>query len=341
MNDRASKLLAENIVIDMHIDIPMHVQMRRAESQTKVFETQYLEDIKSGGVNLLVCAVYLSDEQLNNALESAIEQITYFKEDIAQSEDKISLCLTYDDITKAIADGKLAVILALEGLEPIGENLVVLSAMYDLGVRICGLTWSRANAISDGCGYGEVETVEKTGLTAFGHAVIKKCEELGIIVDLTHISEKGFWDVVKIATKPFICSHTNARGICNIVRNFSDEQLKAVKEKGAIVGMNGSSLLVGDVTMEKLVDHFDFVKSTIGSEHIGIGLDLVEYFFSQKNNLALEEILEKFGELPPDVVKNHSDLRVLVEILLERNYTNTEIKNILGYNFMRLMNEVL
>lgn len=343
MQEKINKILNDCIIADMHSDIPMHVYQRRKNGERKVIENNYYEDIKNGHVNIIVGVIYLLESQLDNPVKNGLEQLMAFKEDIEESKDKLAYCTSYEEIQYALKNDKIAFIPAFEGMEPIDDSLEVLKAFYDLGVRFCGMTWSRTNKISDGCGYGEFETEEKKGLSDFGKTAVKKAEDLGMVIDFTHISEKGFWDALEFIKKPSIASHTNARGVHNIVRNFTDSQLEALKNIDAVIGVSGVSDFVGyrknsvPPDMCDYVNHIDYIKDKIGMRHIGMGLDLYPYFYNSTNY----ELPHQNGERPVDIISCYSHLPALLEEMIKRQYTQEEIEMFLGKNLMRIIKERL
>ncbi len=343
MNCKVREIIDNAIIADMHSDIPMHVFLRRKNGERKVIENNYLTDIKAGGVNVILCVLFISEDELDNPLECGLEQLMAFREDIEESNDKISLCTSYEDVKSAIKQNKLALLIGFEGLEPIKSSKLLLKAFYDLGVRFSGMNWSRTNLVSDGCGYEEVEAEEKHGLTTFGREIVPYSESIGMITDVTHISEKGFWDTLNIIKNSCIASHTNAQGVHKIMRNFTDNQLIALKNKNSVVGITGVSQFVKDIsnnvypTVDDYINHIDYVKNLIGVDHIGIGLDLFSYFF----NHELYSMPKEFSTIPPDVIANYHQIPVLVEHLIKKEYKDEEIYKILGGNFMNILKELL
>ncbi len=342
MNKRVDELLKNSIVVDMHSDIPMHVYMRRKNGERKVIENNYLRDIKDGNVNVLVCAIFIMEDELKNPLEEGLLQLMAFREDIYESNDKIMLCTNYKDVESAVAQDKLAMMLSFEGLEPIGTKKGLLKVFYELGIRFNGLVWSRTNQISDGCGFEKTEKETKHGLSEYGREIVKYAEEIGMITDVTHLSEKGFWDTLNISQKPIIASHTNAQGINGIMRNFTDEQIRAIAQRNGVIGINGVGNIVADLGNKKIdlmaayIDHIDYIKDLIGIDHIGIGLDLFQYFF----NHDCYKMPDSFGNIPPDTLKSYSWMPLLVNELINHGYGDFEIKKIVGGNFMRILKTI-
>ena len=138
--------------------MPLAVFNKRRAGIRKVIETLFYEDMKKGGVNVIVAPVFVEDEFFPEmALKAGLQQIIVMKDDVLESLDKLSICLTYDEILKAVKEDKIAVILAFEGVEPIQTDIDLLKVFYQMGVRMCGLSWSRRNFAADGCGFEKEE----------------------------------------------------------------------------------------------------------------------------------------------------------------------------------------
>ncbi|KAF0193600.1 MAG: membrane dipeptidase [Bacillota bacterium] len=194
--------------------------------------------------------------------------------------------------------------------------------LHKLGVRAIGLTWNERNQIAEGVG----ECRSGGGLTDFGVSAIKEMNRLGIIVDVSHLSEPGFWDVIKVTDKPIIASHSNAKAICNHVRNLSDDQIKALAKNGGVMGLNMChEFLSSDrpVVIEHVMDHIEHVFSLVGSKHIGIGADL--------DGITT----------PPVGFEDVSKLPALTEAMLRRGLTADQVRDVLGQNYLRVIKNVM
>src|SRR5205085_7513174 len=174
------------------------------------------------------------------------------------------------EISRAVDSKKIGFLITMEGVEPLGDDLDLLRAFYELGLRAIGLTHARTNAAGHG-GIFAASGSSPEGLTPFGRDLVRECERLGIIVDLAHINPAGFQEIVELATKPLIVSHTNARKFYDVERNISDEQIKMIGQRRGVIGVN--SVLVGprqeDATLDRYVDHIEHVANLIGIDCVG------------------------------------------------------------------------
>jgi membrane dipeptidase len=256
---------------------------------------------------------------------------------------RFSICKSYRDIVDARRLGKIALLMTMEGVEPLGTDLDLLRAFYELGLRVIGLTHARRNAAGSG-GVFASSGSPRGGLTAFGREVVQKCEALGVIVDLAHINPAGFEEIIALTSKPVIVSHTNARKYYDIERNISDEQIKMIGERHGVIGVN--SVLVSprqeEATLDRYIDHIEHIVSLIGIDAVGIGFDFFEFIYRQWPESAQQELAAKFTEphFLPDLT-NHSHARNLTRKLIERGFSDEQIEKILFGNWMRILEKLL
>lgn len=323
--------------MDGHFDLLMDVQIQRERGRTKVIETDYYSRFVAGGVDGIIAAVFIDSAFVPEmALRKALGQIGALYEEVKESPDKLMICYCGADMRKAKASGKIGFLLSLEGVEPIGSDIGLLRVFYELGVRNLGLVWSRRNAAGDGSFYEPVREGRKGGLSSFGVQVVEEAERLGMTIDVSHLNDEGFWDVVKFSSNPVIASHSNARALCPIMRNLTDEQIEAIAESNGVVGVNAASFLVGEsddeATLEQFVNHIDHLVNIAGIRHVGLGLDLCEDFMKY---ISQEELL-RMPRRPFDVIKGHQHVPQILEKLLERGYSQEDVSAIMGNNFLRI-----
>ena len=231
----------------------------------------------------------------------------------------------------------------MEGIEPLGTDLDLLRAFYELGVRSIGLTHARSNAAGHGGVFGASGSSSE-GLTSFGQDVVRECERLGVIIDLAHINPAGFDEILSITTQPPIVSHTNVRRYYDIERNINDEQIEMIGERSGVIGIN--SVLVSpreeESTMDRYIDHIQHVADLIGIDCVGIGFDFFEFIYRQWPEPRQQELAAKFTtpHFIPDL-GNHSHARNLTRRLIERGFTDEQIEKILRGNWLRIFQQVL
>jgi len=195
------------MIFDAHSDLPTLVYDERKAGKTRVLEANYGRFFN--GISARVMAIWTRPDRRKDATVYGFEVLNAFLKDVEESEH-FELVRNVEEMRKTIEGGRIALWLGLEGGEPIGESLDLLEVFHRLGLRVLTLTWSLRNAIGDG-------VFERTngGLTNFGVEVVGKAEELGIVIDLSHINEAGFWDALDVTSFPVIASHSNAKKLCD------------------------------------------------------------------------------------------------------------------------------
>lgn len=335
-------VLQKSIVIDAHFDLLFDVVRQRQYGRRRVIETDYFPGFIEGGLNVVVASIYIDGEFLPEmALRRALNQVSSLYSEIDESPDKIMLCKNYDDIIFAKNEGKVGIILSFEGVEPLYNDLSLLRIFYELGVRVVGLTWSRRNYAADGCRYGKVREGTRGGITDFGVQLIETAEDLGMFIDVSHLNDEGFWNVMEIAKKPVIASHSNCRALAGTKRNLTDEQISAIASKGGVIGINASNILASDndvdANISYLINHVEHISKLVGVEHVGLGFDFCDHLFKYLSPEELKGISRK----PFDVLKGHKQIKDFTYELIKRGYTQEEIELILGKNFLRVYEEAL
>lgn len=298
------------LIVDAHYDLLSDVYRLRKRGERKVIENFYLGDLKQAGVNVLICSLFVSDQYLPEmALRVALDQIGMLHCEIEESLGMFALCRDASEVRKAVEAGQTAFLLSFEGIEPIGNDLVLLRIFYELGVRFVGLTWSRRNYAADGCHFRAVTEGTTGGLTSFGVLLVEEAERLGMILDVSHLNDTGFSDVIKFSKRPFIASHSNSRSLCPVARNLTDEQIKELASRGGVIGLNNMLNFVfpkkqgqessakpipsvelpeGKEPYEGLLDHAQHIVDLVGSDHLGFGFDLCEFEKAEEDrNLSI------------------------------------------------------
>ncbi len=309
------------MIFDAHSDIPTLIYSERSRRHTGVLEGNFDRFFRS--ISSRVMAVWTPPERRVSAVEYGLSAANALLNDIAESR-RFELVRNTGEMDFAIENGSVALWLGLEGGEPIGTSLDLLEVFHHLGLRVLTLTWSLRNAIGDG-------VFERTngGLTAFGVEVVGKAEELGILLDLSHINEAGFWDALDVTSFPVIASHSNARTLCDHPRNLTDEQLKAIAERGGVVGAVAIPGFVDsqNPTIERYVEHIAYMADLIGYEHVGLGFDFVYY-------------LPGWSGRSVEGFENESKIPRLIEMLNER-FSEKEVDAITFGNFRRVFERVV
>ena len=259
-------------VIDLHCDVLLKLYDSKGKikfQNSPELDANY-EKLVIGGVKVQAFAIFIEPEtKSDEKFQAALDQIHYFYTDVLKNNPTMKVIKDWDDLDH-LKEGEIGALLTLEGVDAIGNDLQKLSILYELGVRSIGLTWNNANLAADGAG-------EKrgAGLTSFGREIVQFNNQNKILTDVSHLCERAFWDVMDEATYP-IASHSNAKALCNHVRNLSDEQAKAMFDKNGLIHVVYNPPFVkekGDVTISDLLEHIDHFCSLGGLKQIGLGSD--------------------------------------------------------------------
>ena len=230
------------------------------------------ERLSQFGSPVQVFAIWLADRYVDNAFERANYLIDFFEREVERHSDMIEIALTLEDIERIARDGKIVAILSIEGAEPLEGKIENVDHFYNRGVRIMSLTWNRENELGFGQGTGSNE-----GLKPFGMEVVRRMDELGIIMDVSHINEAGFWDIHRLSTRPYMASHSNSFTVRPHNRNLTDDQIMAITERGGIIGLALYPLILSpnrNVTMRDIMAHIDHFINLGAGGNLGLGGDL-------------------------------------------------------------------
>ena len=287
-----------------------------------------LKKMQSGGYLLQNFAMFVFMGKEADPLVNVLELIDEFYRQMQENEDLIAPVYTYADIARNQAEGKMSALLTIEEGGVLKGNIQVLRNLYRLGVRMLTLTWNFENEI--GFPHTVVEEPDydasKTyGLKPQGIEIIREMNRLGMIVDVSHLGDDGFWDVVKYCDAPFVASHSDARAVCNHTRNLTDDMIRALADKGGVMGINFCDSFLspeGPGTVEDMIRHIKHIKNVGGIGCIGLGTD-----FDGIDN-------------EPEV-KDAAHMPLLIQGMERAGFTDDEIDAVFSGNVLRLYREVL
>lgn len=339
ISPHARDLHEGSIVIDAHSDILMAV----ADSRVHLGERTIVEGVttrdvrghydlprwKEGGVTAQVCALFIRHNEIHYALTRAIDMIAEAYHEIAETEGLVQ-AYTPNDIRNAKEQGKVALMLSFEGVDPLGYNLKLLPVFHRLGVRMASLTHARRNYFAGGVMRGDIG--EDGGLTPMGVEAIKMMNELGIVIDVRHLDAKSITQVMEVSTQPVVFSHVNAREAFPLDPN-ADPHFPFTKVSGIdrqkilhdIAASGGVICIIfwRQKDIDGIIDDMEYVAEQVGPEYIGLGTDL--YGFDKA----------------PDMAEDVSKFPYITEKLIQRGFTDEQIKGILGDNLMHVFDQVI
>ncbi|MBV7274080.1 dipeptidase [Clostridium thailandense] len=319
-------------VFDCHSDILIDIANRRAQGERNVLKNHHIQRLNKGGIGGTILALWIDTPFVNEPNKRMLDILGSACDEFREAKDCAAVAYNVDDIKNIQNSGRLSIILGMEGLSGLEGNINIISLLYTLGVRHAMLTWNEENEFATGIGSKNLDR----GVTELGIKALKRFEELGILIDVSHGNEKTFWDIYKNTTKPFIASHSNAYRICPSVRNLKDEQIKAIAKRKGIIGINAWSEFVDteSPSAEKLAEHIDYITSLVGIDYVGLGFDFCEFmdldklFFDEKSVLT-------------PGIEDASKVLSFLDILSKKGYKKEDIEKITYRNIMRVFEEVL
>jgi membrane dipeptidase len=364
--DKARQLAQQSIIVDTHIDVPYRLQEKWQDV------TQAIEDgdfdyprAKTGGLNAPFMSIYIP-ARLDDSTEStalAHKLIDYIEALVGRAPEKFALARTVQDVRQQFKQGLISLPLGMENGSPIQGDLSNLQLFHDRGIRYITLAHSKSNHISDSS-YDDNRKWQ--GLSPFGKELVPEMNNIGIMVDVSHISDAAFYQVIAVSQAPVIASHSSLRKFTpGFERNMDDEMLKALAKNNGVIQINFGSSFVSEVaqnwrnkmkakqkkleeiagkdsaklttfeadykaqnpypyaTVGNVLDHIDHVVKLIGIDHVGIGSDF-----------------DGVGDTLPEGLKDVASYPNLIQGLMDRGYSSTDIKKILGENFLRVWQAV-
>lgn len=314
----ALRIHRDAVVVDAHNDtIVAHKRLGLGLGERTDKSQLDLPRLKEGFVDVAFFAVDVT-RATKSHLTYALDALGFFYRELEAHQGEIAVALTTHDLSTIVQGGKLAAVLAIENSDALEGSLDVLRMLFKLGVRTVGLTHSPRSLAGDGVD----ETRTGGGLTNFGVQLVEEMNRHNMVVDLAHISERGFRDALDLSKKPVIVSHGNCKALCDHRRNLTDDQIRALAHAGGVVGVTFVPSFVDTQTpsLSKLLDHIDHVARLAGPECVGLGSDF-----------------DGGGTL----LKDPTQLPDITLGLLERGFDEQDVRKILGGNFLRVLKETM
>ena len=335
------------MIVDGHSDYGLKLLYEQQKGHYNVLRDYHLPQLRKGQVNLEVFNVG-GDFDFYPTLNPRDPLIVFqtldaVLKEVSDNEDLFLLVKNREDFEKINNSNKIGFLLALEGAGAIGSDFSRLRNFYRLGLRLITLTHNEQNSFADGLG---VESPK--GLTDLGKELIHEMDKMGIILDLSHTSEPTFWEAINYSKNPVITSHSNAKTICNNVRNLSDDQINAIGNKNGVIGINFVGQFIDNdpknASIDRLIDHVDYIVDLIGIDHIGLGPDFLDYVIEDKVELY-DTSSKKTQDEPVEMIypkglETVSGFPNLILALEKRGYSKSNVKKIQGENFVRLYKEI-
>ena len=328
--------------VDLHSDLPLALLKRRFDGVEGSLRDEWLPKLRAGGVDVVVCAVYIDSLFLPEmALRRAVQLVDALTEEIALCPDQIELAHSGAEIERINGESKIAALLAFEGAEPLGQDLSALRLFHRLGLRMLSFAWMRRTAFGDGAW----ENGSGGGLTRLGRAAVREMDRLGIVVDVSHASDRTTWDIIETATGPVIASHSNARSVLDHPRNLSDDMIRAIAASGGVVGVVAVAGYIArdEPSVSRWVDHIDYLVHLAGIDHVAIGCDFYDDIeaMGASHDIAAWGPPGGLGALAVAGMRSWENLPALTDELLRRGYTESDLRQISRDNALRVFTETI
>ena len=369
--DRAHKLQFSSIVLDTHDDTTQRFFSKGFDLGKRNPDGHIdIPRMRDGGMNAIFFSIWIDGRIMGPpAVQKALDQIDAVHENVRKFSKDMVFARTAADVRRAHEQGKIAALIGVEGGHMIGNDIRIVRVFGDLGVRYMTLSHFYNDEWAD----SSTDKPAHNGLTDYGKEIVREMNRQGIMVDISHVSDKTFYDALEVSKAPLIASHSSCRALCDHVRDMSDEMIKALAAKGGVIHINyeksfidqdyknaydkatGGAGVVGalsqaikecgddqectaraaialerkmteegklpHVSWERIVDHIDHAVKLVGADHVGLGSDF--------DGASMPEGMEDCSKLPK-----------ITEALLRKGYSDQDIRNILGENTLRVMEQV-
>ena len=334
MNDISQQLHRDAIIIDATCPLLSE-------------EPAHLELYKRGGLTAVAPTI---PAKRGTSADAILKFAMWHK--LCRERDDLIMVRTANDIVTAKQTGKLGLIMHFQGTEPLDRSVDILDAYHALGLRVVQITYNKRCHVGDGC-----EEEVDGGLSRYGRAVVRRLNELRIIVDCSHTGVRTSFDAIETSSAPVILSHANARGVHRVPRNVDDDLYRAIAATGGVIGVVGFPAFVAPgtrPTLDQFIDHIDYIASLVGIDHVGLGID---YYAGQApicpDDVALtlyqREVAsgnwtgESYPPPPyhyPQGIETPATLQALTAGLVARGFAHADIRKVLGENWLRVYRSV-
>jgi membrane dipeptidase len=368
ISERAHKLHFSSIVLDTHDDTTQRFFTKDFDIGKSNREGHVdIPRMREGGMNAIFFSIWI-DGRITGppAVEKALDQIDAVRENVKKYSKDMVLARTADDVRRAHAQGKIAALMGVEGGHMIGNDIRVLRIFADLGVRYMTLTHFYNDEWAD----SSTDKPAHNGLTDFGKDIVREMNRQGIVVDISHVSDKTFYDALEVSKAPLLASHSSCRALCNHVRDMSDDMIKALAAKGGVIQINYEKSFIDQAYKDAydkeaggVVEHMSELTKSCNNDETCISREMSK--LQQKltaegklPHVSWERIIDHIdhavklvgadhvglgsdfdGADMPDGMEDCSKLPKITEALLRKGYSEGDIRKILGENTLRVMEQ--
>ncbi|MFJ9776908.1 dipeptidase [Kitasatospora sp. NPDC101157] len=328
------------VVADAHNDLLIAVAARPPQRWGAFFRERWLPQLREGGIDLQVLPVFIDDQyRPEGALRQTLRMIECAHVLAEENGDEVALCLDGSDIDAALAQDKIALVLALESAPGIDASVHLFSTLHRLGVRIASIAhWGRT-PLAD----GSREDATGSRLTVPGVEALREMERLRMLFDISHLGASGVAHVLELATRPLIATHSCARALRDHHRNLTDDQIRGVAATGGVVCVNFVPDFLTDrqeeVSPDRIVDHIEHVAAIAGIDHVGLGADFVREVMTDVTPPCCESLDDEDPMFDFPGLEGPAGMPLVTEALVARGMPEQDILKVLGGNLRRLMSD--
>ncbi len=315
------------MIFDAHTDLLNDITERRLTGETRVFQRKHKARLAAGAIEGAILVLWPEPQFSEAPWQRILTIMQAAREETLESRD-LRIVTSHEEILKARAEGAFYAVLGLEGMAGLESHPERLEELHAFGVRHAMLTWNESNGLASGAASGVAG-----GLSAAGRKAVRRIQDLGMILDVSHLNAAGFWDAASLATRPFMASHSNASALCGVPRNLSDDQLRQVRDVNGVVGINAYRRFIDPdprrQTVRRLAEHAAHMIDVMGIDHVCCGFDFCEF-------LAMGEVESDINALG---MKDASETASLFQVFEEMGMTAAEQAKIARLNLDRVVKD--
>ena len=324
------------MVFDAHSDIWSDVTVKFLRGETDIFRKYHCERLKKGGIEGSILAMWIDppyDKEPTVRLQQIMEAI---EAEIPCCQDILAIVHDYEEMKSAKENGVFYAFIGCEGLSGIGEDIEKIDMLYQFGVRHASLTWNEKNALAAGA-----RADADSGLTKLGIRALHKIQESHMLLDVSHLNDKSFWDVMHNATGPVVATHSDSRSLCAAPRNLTDEMIKEIAKTGGMIGINAYPDFVSSRKEEKTVDtlarHIEHIAEIAGIDNVGFGFDFCEFLEDEAASSfsADDETKVLYG------LEDASKVPNMLSAMQKIGFTKQDIEKVSYQNWHRMIQNVM
>lgn len=335
------------MVFDAHSDIWSDITVRTLRGETDIFRKYHYERLKKGGIEGSVFVMWIDPPYTKEPAVRLRQIMDAVKKEVSCCRDILRIVHSYEEMQKAKDDGVFYVFIGCEGLSGIGEDIEQIDMLYEFGARHASLTWNEQNALATGI-RGDADR----GLTDLGIKALHRIQELNMLLDVSHLNDKSFWDVMRHASGPVVATHSSSRALCPAPRNLTDEMIKELVAAGGMMGVNTYPEFIAEKKEERTVDmlarHIEHIVDIAGIDRIGFGFDFCEFLEGEaSSSCSLKEDADSQSKTDNSEstsvlkgLRDASEVPALLDAMRKIGFTDDDIRKVSYENWHGMIRKI-